>query len=83
MVNAVVPAAELDDAALKLARQLALAPPLAVKAILASVGLGLEQGVQKGLDAERENFGWVYPTEDARIGRHAFFTKEKPEFKGR
>lgn len=83
LVNLVVPAAELRDAALKLARQLASAAPLAAKAILASVDTGLQEGLQKGFDVERENFDWTYRTEDARIGLHAFFTKEKPEFKGR
>lgn len=83
LVSAVVPAAELKDASLKLAQHLASAAPLAVKAILASVDTGLQEGLEKGLDAERENFEWTYRTEDARAGLHAFFTKEKPEFKGR
>ena len=83
LVNVVVPAAELRDAALKMARQLASAAPLAVKAILACVDTGLQEGLQKGFDAERENFDWTYESEDARIGLHAFFAKEKPVFKGK
>lgn len=83
LVNAVVPAAELNAAALKLARHLALAAPLAIKSVLASVDTGLQEELQKGLDAEREEFSWIYRTEDARTGLHAFFAKEKPEFKGR
>jgi len=83
LVNEVVPAAELKEATLKLARHLASAAPLALKAILACVDTGLEEGLQKGLDTERESFNWTHRTEDARIGLHAFFAKEKPEFKGR
>lgn len=83
LLNAVVPPAELKEAALKLAHSFASAAPLAVKAILASVDTGLQEGLQSGLEAERENFEWVYRTEDARAGLHAFFAKQKPEFRGR
>jgi enoyl-CoA hydratase/carnithine racemase len=83
LVNARAPAAELVEAARQLARRLAAAPPLVVKAILSCVDTGLQQGLQEGLDSERENFGWIYRTEDARVGLHAFFAKVRPEFKGR
>jgi len=83
LVNEVVPVAELKEATLKLAKQFAAAAPLAMKAILACVDTGLQEGLQKGLDTERDNFNWTHRTEDARIGLHAFFAKEKPEFKGR
>jgi enoyl-CoA hydratase len=83
LLNAIVPAAELRDAALKLAHSLASAAPFALKAILASVDTGLQEGLQTGLEAERENFEWVYRTEDAHAGLRAFFAKQKPEFKGR
>ncbi len=83
LVNHVVPAAELKEAALKLARRLADAAPLAVRGILECVDVGLTQGFQKGLDAERDTCHWVDQSEDARIGIQAFLTKQKPEFKGR
>jgi len=83
LVNEVVPAAELKEATLKLAKQFAAAAPLAMKAILDCVDTGLKEGLQKGMDTERESFDWTHRTEDARIGLHAFFSKEKPEFKGR
>lgn len=83
LVNALAPAAELLEAAHKLAHRLAVAPPLVVKAILSCVDTGLQQGLQQGLDSERDSFGWIYRTEDARVGLHAFFAKSRPEFKGR
>ncbi len=83
LVNRVVPAAELPEAALTFAQRLAAAAPLATKAILEDVETGLTKGLTKGSDLERENAFWVSKTEDARIGIHAFLTKQKPEFKGR
>jgi enoyl-CoA hydratase/carnithine racemase len=83
LVNRVVPAAELQAAALTFAQRLAAAAPLAVKAILECVDTGLTKGLEKGFDAERENAHWISKSEDAHIGIHAFLTKQKPEFKGR
>ncbi|MEW5718744.1 MAG: enoyl-CoA hydratase-related protein, partial [Chloroflexota bacterium] len=83
LINRVVPAAELQEAALTFAQRLAAAAPLAMKAILEDVETGLTKGLAKGSDLERENAYWVSKTEDARIGIHAFLTKQKPEFKGR
>jgi enoyl-CoA hydratase/carnithine racemase len=83
LVNHVVPAAELQKTALTFAQCLATAAPLAVKAILEAVNAGLTKGLEKGLDVERENAHWISKTEDARVGIHAFLTKQKPEFKGR
>jgi len=83
LITQVVPARELSDAARKLAHQLVQAPPLAVKAILGCVDTGLIEGWEKGMDSERAGFDWVYHTDDARIGLHAFFSRQKPEFRGR
>lgn len=83
LVNHVIAATELQEAVLTLARRLASAAPLAAKAILECVETGLTEGLEKGLDTERENLHWISKTEDARIGIHAFLTKQKPEFKGR
>ncbi len=83
LVNSIAPLTELQEAALRLARHLARSAPLAMKAILASVDAGLAEGLQKGLDAERDNFHWVYRTQDAHTGLQAFFAKQKPDFKGK
>lgn len=83
LVNCVVPAAELKEVAQKLAQRLANQAPLAMKAILECVHIGLEQGQPKGLDAERERFLWIGKTEDAREGIRAFLSKQKAVFKGK
>ena len=83
LINHVVPAADLQEAALTFAQRLATAAPLAMKAILECVDTGLTHGMEKGLDAERENAHWLSKSEDARIGIHAFLSKQKPEFKGK
>ena len=83
LVNRVVPAAELKDAVQKLAQRLATQAPLAMQAILESVDVGLELGLQAGSDAEREKFNWIAKTEDARSGITAFLSKQKAVFKGK
>jgi E-phenylitaconyl-CoA hydratase len=82
LVNRVVPADQVMETALALARRIAANAPLAVQAIkeLAlrsqsdglAAGLRFEQFVQKALQA----------TEDAAEGRQAFADKRPPRFKG-
>ena len=83
LVNRVFPAAELKDATMKLAGRLANNAPLAIKAILECVDEGMEHGLMRGLDAEREKFITIGKTEDARNGIQAFLTKQKAVFTGR
>ncbi len=83
LVNRVVPAAEVKEATVKFAQRLASAAPLAMKAILACVDVGLEQGLAKGLEAERTQFSWIGKTEDAQNGIQAFLKKQKAVFKGK
>jgi len=75
LVNSIVPASELKEAALKLAHHFAHAAPLALKSILAFVDTGQQEGLTKGLDSERDNFDWVYRTEDARAASRPFSPK--------
>lgn len=83
LVNRMVPAAELKDTVLKLATRLANNAPIALKAIIGCVDVGFEQGLVKGLEAERAEFVAVGKSEDSRNGIQAFLTKQKPVFKGK
>jgi len=83
LVNRVFPAAELKDAALKLAHRLANQAPLASRAILHAVDEGLQVGLVKGMDVERAAFVGIVNSEDAHTGIQAFLTKQKPVFKGK
>ena len=83
IVNRVVPAAELMGEATKLADQLANAAPLALRAMIDSVNIGGECGIEEGLEYESAQFGLVFSTEDMREGTRAFLDRRKPAFHGR
>jgi enoyl-CoA hydratase/carnithine racemase len=83
LVSRLVPAEELMDTALTLARRIAANPPLAVQAIKA--------GLRRALDPDYEDLGrWVsqtlgrlFGTEDHREGVKSFLEKRPPVFTGR
>ncbi len=77
LVNAVYPAEELMDAAMKLARTIAANAPIAVRACKAAVNRGLEQGMDDAIVTEEKLFGDCFETEDQRSGMQAFLNKEK------
>lgn len=83
LINKIVPQEQLLDEALQWAQQLADGPPLATRAILDSVERGLEVSVQQGVTIEKRNMLIVSRSEDAIEGVTAFFTRRKPEFKGK
>ena len=83
IVNRVVPADQLMDETMKLAGQLANAAPLALRAMIDSVNIGGECGIEEGLEYESAQFGLVFSTDDMREGTSAFLDKRKPAFKGR
>jgi enoyl-CoA hydratase / 3-hydroxyacyl-CoA dehydrogenase len=80
LVNRLVPDHELFDAATAWARKLAAQAPLAVAAIKRVSHAG---DLDEGIEAEKQAFGEVFQTEDAREGIGAFLQKRNPEFKGR
>ncbi len=81
LVTRVVPAAELEAEATKLAQQLANAAPLALRGILDAINVGGECGIEEGLEYESAQFGLVFSTQDMREGTSAFLERRKPEFK--
>jgi len=80
LVNRVVPADKLMDAARELARQICRNGPLAVRTSkeIAVRGLGLDAGfvLEKALAAR------VFASDDAREGPRAFAEKRDPQFTG-
>ena len=83
LVSRLVPADELRDAALAIARRIAANAPLAVRAAKRLVRHGIDLPLAAALDAERTAWGVLRDTEDRREGRAAFAEKRLPVYRGR
>lgn len=83
LVNKVFPAAELLDAAQKMARKIASKGQIAVRLTKSAVNQGLEMDAERGMAYEAEVFGLVFSTEDQKEGIKAFLEKRKADFKGK
>lgn len=83
LINRVVPEEVYLDEAFKLADEIALQSPVAVRLAKESVLKAFESGLQEGLYFERKNFYMCFASEDQKEGMKAFVEKRKPEFKGK
>lgn len=75
LINQIVPAADLMDAARTLAGQIMRYSPRAVAAILAAVTRGLNMGIAEGLLAESEQFAKLVPTRELREALDAWIAR--------
>jgi enoyl-CoA hydratase / 3-hydroxyacyl-CoA dehydrogenase len=80
LATRVVPDHELLDTALAWARKLAGQAPLAVEQIKRVSAAG---DLDAGIEAEKQSFGIVFGSEDAREGISAFLQKRTPGFTGK
>ena len=83
LVTRVFPLAELDAETMKLASQLAVAAPQALRGILDAITIGGEAGLEAGLDYESQCFALAFSTADMKEGTSAFLARRKAEFTGR
>lgn len=83
LVNRVVPAEELREAAAALAAEIAANAPLSVRAGKATIYLSAELGWSAALDAADARYQEVYTSEDAQEGPRSFQEKRPPRWKGR
>jgi 2-(1,2-epoxy-1,2-dihydrophenyl)acetyl-CoA isomerase len=83
LVSEVVPAEDLIDAARAKAEKLAAKAPFYVKMAKRLCGVSIENSLNDHLQLERHGIADSMATEDLREGAIAFFSGEKPEFKGR
>jgi enoyl-CoA hydratase/carnithine racemase len=83
LVSEVVPDAEVQAHAIKIASKIASLPPLAVDAIKEAVNMGADASLETGLLLERKAFQLLFGTEDREEGMGAFLEKRKPSFRGR
>ena len=78
IVNKVVSAGKLMDAAMEFASEIKKMPPLSIMAIKEAVNRGME-----GYEYSRQIMTNLRSTEDAKEGTRAFMEKREPEFKGK
>ncbi len=83
LINNVVPIEFYLESAMKLAREVAARPPMAVRLAKEAVLKSFDTTVNDGLEFERKNFYLLFATEDMKEGMGAFVQKRKPEWKGR
>jgi enoyl-CoA hydratase len=83
LVNRVVPAATLLDAARALAGEMLRQAPLAVAACIEAVDVGCEHGLDAGLAVEARAFGVLSATADMKEGTAAFLAKRPAVFTAR
>ncbi|WP_442601011.1 enoyl-CoA hydratase-related protein [Paenibacillus sp. KN14-4R] len=83
LINKVVPIEVYLQEAIKLARQIASQPPLAVRLIKKSVHKAVSHSLDEGIAFERNCFYLLFASEDQTEGMQAFMNKRKPNFTGR
>jgi len=83
LVNRVVPVETLMEKAHEFAEELASRPPIAVSAVLRSLSTGIYEGMDAGLNKEKEMSLMVGKTKDAAEGFTAFTEKRHPVFFGK
>ncbi|MGO4391215.1 enoyl-CoA hydratase/isomerase family protein [Variovorax sp. M-6] len=82
LVNQVVAAEELLPTAMAMAARMAGNAPLALRHIKHAIDLGLQVGIDAGLEYERYAAALVIASEDRKEGMRAFVEKRKPVFRG-
>jgi enoyl-CoA hydratase len=69
--------------ALRLAEEIAVRAPIAVRAAKKMINQAFERTLSDGLAAEKQEFYNLFASEDQKEGMQAFMEKRKPEWKGK
>ncbi len=83
LVDMVVGADELMEAALKMARTIASKGQVAVRLAKIAINRGCDMDLASGIAYEAEVFAECFATEDQKEGMKAFLEKRKPRFTGK
>jgi enoyl-CoA hydratase len=83
LVNAVVPAGELDERVLAVAGKIVRKAPLAIAASKRAILRGVEIDLVAGCELEAQAFSALFGSEDQKEGTKAFLEKRTPSFQGR
>lgn len=83
LVNAVVPAADLEAHTMELANRIAQKSPVALRLAKEAVKLASRSTLDEGLRREVDLFALCFSSSDKEEGVRAFLEKRQPEFKGR
>jgi enoyl-CoA hydratase len=83
LVNMVVPAAEVMDAAKKMARKISRKGALALREAKKSINNSMNLDIKSGSRAEQVSWSMLFASEDKNEGINAFLESRKAEFKGR
>lgn len=78
LVDQVVPAVDLMDTTLALAKKIASKPPLAITYIKTAVYDGMQCDLQRGLQIEAALFAHLYATQDMKEAYAAYLEKRPP-----
>ena len=82
LVNSVYPVETYLEEALKLANEIAVRAPLAIRMAKEAVNKAYEMTLAEGLMFERRSFYFLFSTVDQVEGMDAFLNKRQPEWKG-
>ena len=82
LVNEVTEPDQLLPTAFAMAARIAANAPLSVRFIKQAIDLGLQTGIDAGLEYERFAAAIVVSSEDRKEGMRAFIEKRKPVFRG-
>lgn len=83
LISRIVPREHWFEAALDIAKQVALKGPIALRAAKASILNAEEMNLSTGLVEERQLFYALFDTSDQTEGMTAFVEKRKPKFTGK
>ena len=83
LVSRIVPAADLLEEALKVARTIADMSPVAAVMVKEAVNRAFETTLAEGMHFERRMFNAAFATADQKEGMAAFAEKRPPNFQGR